>query len=139
MLGLVVLLFLMRLGTARRPQPPDLAADCTKPAFKLSVTSVAQNRPVAYTIVGPEGRRYVLGFDTSTFAPRPDGGWDAVPKPGREDSVLVAAGVEPMKGCSRTGFFATPVPIGTHTVTLYELTDRGVLFVDEQEIEVTEP
>ena len=138
LLGLVIIGFLMRLSAERRPEAPAVAADCATPSFTLSTPTVPQAGPVAFTIVGPEGRRYVLGFDTKTFTPRPDGGWDPVPLPGRADSVLVAAEPGDLPGCRREGYFATPVPLGSHTVTLYELTDRGVLFVAQQELEVVE-
>lgn len=133
----MILLFLMRLGTARRPQPPDVAADCTKPAFTLSATSVRQGAPVTFAIVGPAGRTYALGFDVRSFERGAGGGWVPVP-PVAEGSLVAAAPFAMPEGCKHTGFFAVPVPYGDHTVTLYELTDRGPLFVDQQEVTVTE-
>ena len=136
LLGLIVLLFLMRLGTARRPQAPDLAADCAKPAFALSATSVRQGAPVSFTIVGRAGRTYALGFDVRSFERSADGRW--VPVPPVAEGSLVAAAPEPMPAdCSRTGYFAVPVPPGTHTVSLYELHALGPLFVAQQKITVT--
>lgn len=139
MFGLVVLLFLGAVAVARRPQPPSVEPDCARAAFHLSATSVAQNRTVAYTIVGPDGREFALGLDTRTFERGPDGRWRGVPKPGYEQTFLEPAPAARLTGCKRDGVFATPVPLGTHTVTLYELTDRGALFVTEQRLEVTEP
>ena len=138
MLGLVVLLFLMRLGAERRPKAPDLAADCAKPAFKVSAASVRQSGPVAYRIVGPNGRDYRVGVDIRTWERRADGVWTPVPKPGYEGTYLAELKPAAMKDCAREGLFALPVPVGTHTMTLYELTERGPLFVAEEQVEVTE-
>jgi hypothetical protein len=137
MLGLVLILFILRIGSERRPHPPDLAADCARPAFLLSRTTVAQAGPVAFTMVGPAGRRYALGVDVATFTET----GAPVPRPGHADSVLVPDnGRKPMpKECVKDGFFALPVPVGTHTVTMVELTDRGAVFVAQQDVEVTEP
>lgn len=137
MLGLVVLLFILRISSERRPQAPDLGADCAKPAFVLSKTSVVEAGPVAFTMVGPAGRRYALGVDVATFTET----GAPVPKPGYEATVLVPDdGRKPMpEECVKDGFFALPVPLGTHTVTMYELTDRGAVFVAERAVEVTEP
>ena len=100
---------------------------------------MTQGKPVAFTIVGPDGRTFALGLDTETFRRGPDGTWQAVPRRGFADTFLTPATPEPMRGCKRLGVFATPVPLGKHTVTLYELTDRGVVFVEQQDLEVTEP
>jgi len=137
MLGLVVILFILRISSERRPQAPDLAADCARPAFALSKTSVVPAGPVAFTMVGPAGRRYALGVDVATFSET----GAPVPKAGYETTALVPDdGKKPMpKECVKEGFFALPVPPGTHTVTMYELTDRGAVFVAEQPVEVTEP
>jgi hypothetical protein len=135
--GLAVLGAFFLITNASRPKPPALAADCAKPAFALSAESVKESRPVWYTIVGPDTKRYVLGVNTAGFVRRADGGYDAVPVRGRENAMIVAAGVKPMKGCRRTGYFGLPVPPGTHEVTLYELTDAGTVAVERRNIEVT--
>jgi hypothetical protein len=135
--GLALILLIGAIGTARRPSAPDLAADCVNAAFKLSANAVKQARPLTYTIVGPETKRFVLGLDTRTFV-RDAEGWAAVPLPGKEDSYEVAAGVEPTTGCRRTGIFGLPVPLGDHTITLYELRENDVVEVAHQTITVTE-
>jgi hypothetical protein len=137
--GFGVLLLLLRLGIARRPKPPDLAADCARPAFALSALTVKQSRPLSYAIVGPNDKRYVLGVNTTAFTHKPEGGYAPVPIPGRENDVIVAAGVEPMTGCKRTGFFALPIALGDARVTLYELTADGTVELDRKTVTVTKP
>ena len=137
LIGAAFLLLLQQIGAARRPPAPTLAPNCTAAAFKLSANTVKQARPLTYTIVGPDGHRFVLGVDTASFVHNPDGGWSAVPLQGADDSFEVAAGVKPMKGCRRTGLFSLPIPLGEHTVTLYELTDTGAVELERQTITVT--
>jgi hypothetical protein len=140
LLGLVFLSFLLALASSRRPQPPAVDPSCERASFALSLTTVDQNKPVAFTIVGPPGREYALGLDVSTFERTAAGGWRAVPKPGFAETFLTPAGPERMpEGCTRRGIFATPVPVGKHAVTLYELTDRGAVFVQQLDLEVVEP
>lgn len=135
LIGVAVLVLIARVGAARRPPAPVLAASCTTPSFALSAYTVKQARPLVYTIVGPEDRRYVLGLDTLTFVRQDDGGWNAVPAPGDEDSYLIPAGVAPMKHCRRTGLFSLPVPVGEHVLTLYEL--KGTQAPEIQRVTVT--
>jgi hypothetical protein len=140
MFGLVVLLFVARIGAIWKPQPPELAADCDRPAFELSTETVEQRRAVGYAMTGTAGRTYVLGVDTRTFERRPDGGWNPVPAAGVARVDVVAAPAERMPGdCLRDGQFGTPIDVGEHTVTMFELTDRGAVFVAQQVLEVTEP
>ena len=138
LIGLGAILLLMRLGAARQPKPPDLATDCTTPAFALSAESVKQARAVTFTIVGPDTKRYVLGVNTMAFVPSPRGGYHAVPLRGREEDMLLPT-VKPMKGCRATGLFALPVEVGEHQVKLYELTPAGTIEVERKTIEVTAP
>ncbi|MDQ1711099.1 MAG: hypothetical protein QOE45_549 [Frankiaceae bacterium] len=137
--GVAVLLLLLRVGLARRPEPPALAASCTTPAFALSATTVKQARPVSFTIVGPDSGRYVIGVNTTGFRHQPEGGYVAVPIPGREKDVITGAGVQPMKGCRRTGYFALPISPGDATVTLYELTSTGTVELAHRTVTVTPP
>lgn len=140
LLGLVFLSFLLALASSRRPQPPVVDPNCERPSFALSLTTVDQNKPVAFTVVGPAGREYALGLDTTTFERTPEGGWRGVPKPGFEQTFLTPMLPERLPaGCTRPGIFATPVPLGKHSVTLYELTDRGAVFVQQEVLEVVEP
>ena len=139
LLGLVLLSFVMAIGVSRRPQAPAVAPDCTRASFTLNTTTIAQQKAVTFTIVGPAGRRYAVGVDVAGFERAPDGTWRAVPKPGAE-THLVAAAPEPMpQTCTRAGFFATPLAVGRHTVTLYEVTDAGAVFVQQHDLEVTAP
>jgi hypothetical protein len=138
-IGLGVLLLLLRLGIARRPQPPALAASCTTPAFALSTMTVKQARPLSYAIVGPDAGRYVIGVNTTEFRHKAEGGYEPVPIPGRENDVIVAAGVKPMKNCRRTGFFALPIALGDARVTLYELTPTGSRELARETVTVTKP
>jgi hypothetical protein len=135
--GVGLLALLGYIGASRQPAPPKLAPNCEKASFALSSTTVRAAKPLTYTIVGPNGHRYVLGVDTLSFVRNDDGSYAAVPAPGRENSYEVAAGVKPMKGCRRTGVFALPVPPGEHVITLYELTDTDVVEVERQTITVT--
>jgi hypothetical protein len=136
--GFAFLLFLQQVAASRKPPAPDLAANCTTPSFALSTHSVKQARPLTYTIVGPDGGRFVLGVDTASFVPQPDGGWAAVPLPGGEDSYEVAAPAQPMKGCRRTGLFALPVRLGAHVVTLFELRGSTAVEIQREPITVTD-
>lgn len=138
LLGLVIIGFLSWVAAMRRPNAPDLAADCTKAAFRLSSEKVETARPLTYTMVGAAGREYALGVNTVSFTGSP-GAWRPVAAAGHENDVILAATPAPMPaGCKRTGLFALPVPPGKHTVTLYELVSGGAVFVAQQEIEVTE-
>ncbi|HVF06494.1 MAG TPA: hypothetical protein VNA20_16755 [Frankiaceae bacterium] len=140
LLGLVFLSFLLALASSRRPQPPVVDPNCQRASFALSLTTIDQNKPVAFTVVGPAGREYALGLDTATFERTPQGTWRAVPKAGFEQTFLTPMPPERMPaGCTRPGIFATPVPLGKHSVTLYELTERGALFVEQHDLEVVEP
>ena len=139
LLGLVIIAFFGWLGAIKRPVPPQIEADCTRAAFSLSALEVKQARPLSYTIVGPAGREYALGVDTTCVHRRPRRLARGA-RPGSEDDVILAAEPAPMPaGCSRTGLFALPISLGKHTVTLYELVGAGPVFVAEQRIEVTEP
>jgi hypothetical protein len=138
LMGVALLALLGYIGAARRPLPPKLAPNCEKASFALSSDTVKAAKPLTYTIVGPNGHRYVLGVDTLSFVRADDGSYGAVPIRGREDSYEVAAGVKPMKGCRRTGVFSLPVPVGEHVITLYELTDTDVVEIERQTITVTE-
>jgi hypothetical protein len=137
LIGVGLLALLGYIGASRQPAPPKLAPNCEKASFALSSATVRAAKPLTYTIVGPDGHRYVLGVDTLSFVRNADGSYGAVPMPGRENSYEVAAGVKPMKGCRRTGVFALPVPPGEHVMTLYELTDTDVVEVERQTITVT--
>jgi hypothetical protein len=140
LVGLAVLALFARVGLARRPQPPALAASCATPAFALSATTVKQARPVSFTIVGPDDGRYVIGVNTTAFRHKPDGGYDPVPLPGVDPvKDVVVVGVRPMKNCRRTGFFGLPVRLGDTRVTLYALTPTGTTELARKTITVTQP
>jgi hypothetical protein len=138
--GLMVLGLLARVGIARRPQPPALAASCTTPAFALSATTVKQARPVSYTIVGPNDGRYVIGVNTTEFRHKAEGGYDPVPLPDVDPvKDVVFEGVKPMKGCRRTGFFALPIRLGEARIALYELTPTGTTELARKTVTVVAP
>jgi len=122
-IGLAGFMVLATAALVRRPQPPGLAANCDKPAFELS-SPTRQNRPAAYTMVGPAGRRYALGVDTATFVQR-EGRWTAVPQPGRAADQVVVVMAESLPKCRRIGYLGLPLALGTHTATMFELTPSG--------------
>ena len=115
----------------------SVAANCERPAFELS-SPARQNRPAAYTMVGPADRRYALGIDTATFVDR-GGTWVPVPQPGHPADQLVAVSAEPMPDCRRIGFVGLPLALGPHTVTMYELTPSGAVEVQRATIELVPP
>jgi hypothetical protein len=139
-IGLVVVLLIGVVGVSRRPKAPLLVPDCTTPAFKLSTETPKQNHPVAFTMVGPPGRLYVLGVDTVSFEHHPgeDTAWLPVAMSGVDQEDILVVGSAPMPKCRRVGVFAVPIPLGGHLVTMYELTeDRGAVEVARTTIHVT--
>jgi hypothetical protein len=136
-IGLMCLMVLATAALIRRPRPPLLAANCEKPTFELS-SPAKQNRPAAYTMVGPADRQYALGIDTATFVNR-GGSWVPVPQPGRPADQLVAVSAEPMPRCRRIGYLGLPLALGQHTVTMYELTPTGAVEVQRATIELVPP
>ncbi len=136
LLGLVVILFLMRLGVERRPDAPDVPPDCAKASFALSTTRVGMGGPVVVTLTGAAGRTHVVGVDVEGFVRDAGGAWRPVPKAGAEP-VWTTPTAMPGE-CRRSDYFAIPGPVGKHTATMYELTDRGAVFVQQEEIEVLE-
>ena len=131
----------MLLATAaltRAPKAPELATSCVTPAFAME-TPAKQNRPVAFTMVGPSDRRYALGVNTATFV-RQDGQWFPVPLLGKPATEVVIVAAKAMPECKRTGVFNVPVPVGEVTVTMYELTeDRGAVEVQRETLAVLDP
>lgn len=131
-IGLVVVLLLGVIGASRRPHAPLLEPDCNTPGFKLSTETPRQNHAVAFTMVGPPGRIYVMGVDTVSFEHHPgeELAWLPVAMNGVDQENLLVIGSAPMPKCRRTGVFAVPIPLGGHLVTMYELTeDRGAVEV----------
>jgi hypothetical protein len=137
LIGAGLLLLLGYIGASQKPSAPPIAASCTKPAFALSTYTPKQARPVTFSVVGPPGKIYTLAVDTLTFEHQPQGGWTAVPAPGREESVVLVR-VKPFKKCRTAGIFALPVPLGAHTVTLFELTGTQAPEVARADILVTD-
>jgi hypothetical protein len=137
LIGAGLLLLLGFIGASQKPSSPALAASCTKPAFALSTYTPKQARPVTFSVVGPPDRLYTLAVDTLTFEHEADGGWTPVPAPGREESVILVR-VKPLKKCRTSGVFALPVPLGTHTVTLFELTGAQAPEVARTDVLVTD-
>lgn len=136
--GLAGLMVLAMAAMARAPRPPRLAADCIKPAFAVS-SPAKQHRPIAFTIVGPSDRRYALGVDTATFVEQ-GGAWVPVPQAGKTADDVVVVKDEAMPRCARTGAFSLGLPLGRHTVTLYELVPgRGAIEIQRETLELVEP
>jgi len=139
-IGVAVILLIGVVGASRRPRAPLLAPDCTTPAFKLSTETPRQNHAVAFTMVGPPGRIYVLGVDTVSFEHHPgeDTAWLPVAMSGVDQENVLVVGSAPMPKCRRVGVFAVPIPLGGHLVTMYELTDdRGAVEVARTTLHVT--
>lgn len=124
-------------GAARQPRallPPD----CTTPAFKLAADTVAAHKVMSYTVVGPADRWLVLGIDTARLDRTPDGGWQGVPLPGHTEFQL-GGSFKGVKGCRRTGRFGIPsLGVGTHVVTLYDVTDGTAREVAHRTFGITE-
>lgn len=136
--GLIALLILGIAGETRRQRAPVLEPDCTKPAFALS-SPVRQGRPTAFTMVGPSGRQYVLGVNTASFV-RDGSTWRPVPLLGKSGADVVVVESEDMPECRRTGVLNLAVPLGEHTVSMYELTDdQGAIEVQREPIVVIDP
>jgi hypothetical protein len=134
--GLALLLLIQQVGAARKP-PPQLAADCTTPGFKLASDTVKQSRFVTFTMVGPPGRWYALGVNTKTLVRAADGGWEAVPLPGQAD-YEIAANTKSLKGCRLTRQFGVPeFPAGQHTVTMYALSSGTAREIGHTALTVT--
>ncbi|HEV2889377.1 MAG TPA: hypothetical protein VGX28_03295 [Frankiaceae bacterium] len=138
-IGLVALLALGTAALARQPRPPALPASCDRPSFALA-SPAKQSRPLAYTMVGPEEKRYMLALNTSGFVRDAGGAWRPVTLPGRPRDQVVYVGDEPMTGCRRSGVLNLPVPLGEHVVTMYELPPTGsAVEVARQTVEVVAP
>ncbi|HEX8004790.1 MAG TPA: hypothetical protein VF519_19050 [Mycobacteriales bacterium] len=136
LVGVLGLMLLSIAALARRPRTPELAASCTTPAFALA-SPAKQNRPLAFTMVGPSDRLYALGLDSLGFV-REGGTWRAVRKPDSPEPVYAAPAR--LADCRRTGVLNVAVPPGEHTVSMYELTeDQGAVEVRRQTVEVIAP
>jgi hypothetical protein len=141
-IGLAVIVLIGVVGANKRPSAPLLAPDCTTPGFKLSTETPRQNHPVAFTMVGPPGRIYVLGVDTVSFEHHPgaEAAWLPVAVSGVDQENVLVVGSAPMPKCRRVGVFAVPIPLGGHLVTMYELTDdRGAVEVARTTLRVIDP
>ena len=138
-IGATGLLLLAVASLARRPQPPDLAPNCDKPAFALS-SPAKQYRPTAFTMVGPAAKRYVLGVNTVGVVRNATGTWGPVALPGKPPDQVLYVRDEPLTGCRRIGVLNFAVPLGEHVVTMYELGDgQSAVEVQQVKVEVVAP
>jgi hypothetical protein len=111
LIGFVAVVALVAVATRGRLDVPAIKASCTTPGFALAGTSVMRNGLLAWSAVGPTGATVVIGADTSTLP------------------TTFAAGrlVGPAKldSCQVHGRFSVPLPVGSHTLTVFLVDPAG--------------
>lgn len=121
-------------------RPPELAADCTTPALRLSQEQARPDAPVRWAIAGPATGRFVLTLDVAAVTVGADGAPRYQPRPG-----AAAAQAKPLTpvvspaGCRADGIFVTGASPGEHTVTLFRLTGVGGTEVASRPLTVLGP
>lgn len=136
--GVLAIVFLRTSSTSPTPR---LDADCTTPAFALSMETAEMGSPVEWTVVGPASERFALAVDAAGVQRGPTGRLTAQPAAGLTlDDVQLASELEIVPtGCRATGLFGVRVRPGEHTVTLFRLAGGSAQALTTTRLVVEEP